>query len=65
MEIVNECVRKYEQFEEGICFRGKIFMNATQYYKAEADFKMAVALSNASFLSYVGLGDCYRFQGKL
>jgi tetratricopeptide (TPR) repeat protein len=35
------------------------------YHKAEQDFRQSINLSKASFLSYVGLADCYRFQGKV
>jgi tetratricopeptide (TPR) repeat protein len=63
--MVSECIRKYENFEEAICFRGKIYMNMNFYHKAEQDFKLSINLSKASFLSYVGLADCYRFQGKV
>jgi len=34
------------------------------YHKAEQDFKLAINLPKASFLSFVGLADCFRFQGK-
>lgn len=39
-------------------------MNMNFYHKAEQDFRQSINLSKASFLSYVGLADCYRFQGK-
>ena len=35
------------------------------YHKAEQDFRQSISLPKASFLSYVGLADCYRFQGKI
>ncbi len=36
------------------------------YHKAEVDFKSIITnTSKPSFLSYVGLADCLRFQGKL
>jgi tetratricopeptide (TPR) repeat protein len=40
-------------------------MNMNFYHKAEQDFRQSISLPKASFLSYVGLADCYRFQGKL
>jgi tetratricopeptide (TPR) repeat protein len=36
------------------------------YHKAEVDFKSIINNnSKPSFLSFVGLADCYRFQGKI
>lgn len=66
LETVNECIRKYEMFEEAICFRGKLHIALNYYHKAELDFKSIISnTSKPSFLSYVGLADCLRFQGKL
>jgi hypothetical protein len=40
-------------------------MSMNFYHKAEIDFKTVINnLSSPSFLSYVGLADCYRFQAK-
>jgi tetratricopeptide (TPR) repeat protein len=65
LEIVSECIKRYELFEEAICFRGKVYMGMNFYHKAEIDFKTVINnLSHPSFLSYVGLADCFRFQGK-
>jgi tetratricopeptide (TPR) repeat protein len=53
-------------FEEAVCFRGKLYIAMNFYHKAELDFKSIIAASPApSFLSFVGLADCQRFQGKL
>lgn len=66
LETVNECIKKYEMFEEAVCFRAKIYMGMNFYHKAELDFKSIVATNpNPSFLTYLGLADCYRFQAKL
>jgi tetratricopeptide (TPR) repeat protein len=53
-------------FEEAVCFRGKLYMAMNFYHKAEVDFKSIISsTSKPSFLSYAGLADCHRFQGKL
>lgn len=66
LETVNECIRKYEMFEEAICFRGKIYMGMNFYHKAEVDFKTIISsTTKPSFLSFVGLADCFRSQGKV
>ena len=64
LEVINECIAKFEVFEEAICFRGKIYMSQKYYNRAENDFKTAISFKNATFLSYVALGDCYSSQGK-
>ncbi len=53
-------------FEEAVCFRGKLYMAMNFYHKAELDFKSIITgTSKPSFLTYAGLADCHRFQGKL
>ena len=53
-------------FEEAVCFRGKLYMAMNFYHKAELDFKSMINnTSKPSFLSFAGLADCHRFQGKL
>lgn len=65
METVNDCIKKYELFEEAVCFRGKIYIGMGYYHKAEVDFKSIINhTSKPSFLCFVGLADCFRFQGK-
>jgi hypothetical protein len=40
-------------------------MGMNYYHKAEVDFKTIINhTTKPSFLSFVGLADCYRFQAK-
>lgn len=65
IEVVSEAIRRYEHFEEALCFRGKLYIGAGLYHKGEMDFKAALGHGRSSFLGCSGLADCYRLQGKL
>ena len=39
-------------------------MQTLNLAKAENDFKAAIILKKTSFLTFVGLGDCYRAMNK-
>lgn len=61
---MDRCLQKYPQFEEALCFRGRLHMQTLNLCKAESDFKAATVLKKTSFLTFVGLGDCYRAMNK-
>jgi Tfp pilus assembly protein PilF len=63
-ETINVCLHKYPGFEEALCFRGRLYLQRGECGRAEEDFKAAVGVRKPSFLSYVGLADCYRAMNR-
>lgn len=59
IEAVNEALRNDNKFQQGYCFRAKLYLRLNQNQKAFYDYKQVLKINNKCWAAWVGLGDYY------
>lgn len=59
IEAVNEAIKNDNQFQQGYCFRAKLYIKISQNERAFYDYKQVLKYNNKCWAAWVGLGDYY------
>lgn len=59
IDAVNQALRNDNKFQQGYCFRAKLYLKLNQNQKAFYDYKQVLKINNKCWTAWVGLGDYY------
>jgi len=65
LETVSYCLKRNPDYQEALCFRGKMYLQMNNLLKARVDFKELSQINSKSYLAQIGLADCQRLEGQL